>query len=205
MTAQLSNVLPFNNEGVFLSKDGKGSWLQTGSGGRVSVLDPRPEEFRLDDIARATAKLCRFNGHCIDFYSVAQHCVLGAKFALKNISYFVAKEFLLHDATEAYVGDMIRPVKIMIPEFGVVEDRFTVAIGKKFNTPTKMSPECHLIDNIMVTWEKRDLLPNSEAWPRLPDISIYNFPTLRCWGWRKAEREYLKMYERLFNGKGANT
>jgi hypothetical protein len=199
MTAQIVN-LDTNTAGVFLAKKGKSSWLQTCSGGRVSVLEPQESEIKLSDIATSISKQCRFNGHCNDFYSVAQHCVLGAKFALKHFDRDTAREFLLHDATEAYVGDLIRPVKIMIPEFGIVESGFWGAISRRFSVPYEHTDSCQLIDNIMVTWEKRDLLPNSEEWPRLPEISGYNLPTIRCWGWRKSEREYLRMYESLFNG-----
>lgn len=196
-TAQVIN-LDTNTDGVFLSKDKKSSWLQTASGGRVSVLDPLEREINLPDIASSISKQCRFNGHCNDFYSVAQHCVLGAKFALKHFDETIAREFLLHDATEAYMGDLIRPVKVMIPQFADIEKGFWRAISSRFDVPYEHTSETQLLDNIMVTWEKRDLLPNSEAWPRLPDITIYNLPTIKGWGWRKSEREYLKLYERLF-------
>lgn len=184
--------------GVFMSEDNKSSWLQTGTGRRVCVLNPRPEEIYVKDIAMALAKQCRFNGMCKSFYSVAQHCVMGSELAEKLYGKEAAKEFLMHDATEAYVGDLIRPVKVMIPAFRKVEEGFWKAISTKFSLPFKHSDECKYIDEVMVTWEKRDLLPNSEEWPRLPDISKMELETLLSWEWEIAEHFWLKRYEELF-------
>lgn len=190
--------LELNSTGVFLSKDKKSSWLQTGSGGRVSVDNPLPEEINIEDISKALSKLCRYNGHCEDFYSVAQHCVLGAKFALENFGKEAAKEFLLHDATEAFVGDMIRPVKALNPWFQDTEDLFWKAIAVKFGLPLQHSQSCHYIDNVMLVWEKRDLLPKSEEWPNLPNIEGFNLPVMKCWTWNRSEKEFNKLYEKLF-------
>lgn len=197
-TAEVVN-LDTNTDGVFLTKDKKGAWLQTFTGRRVSVLSPQPEEIFIEDIMPSISKQCRFNGHCNVFYSVAQHCVLGAQFAMYHWkSKEVAKEFLLHDATEAYMGDLIRPVKVMLPEFGVVEAGFWKAISTRFGLPLEHTSKCQLLDNIMVTWEKRDLLPNSEEWPRLPDITEYNLMPIESWTWQEAEAEYENMYRKLF-------
>jgi len=187
-----------NDEGVLIDKGGKDCWLQTFSGRRVSVMNPRPEQISLGDIANSISKQCRFNGHCDDFYSVAQHCVLGANFALKHFTPQVAKEFLLHDATEAFVGDLIRPVKRMIPQFSEVEAGFWKAISAKFGLPEVHSAEVHDLDNIMVTWEKRDLLPNSEDWPNLPDITVYDLPVMKPVDWRVAREQYLTLHNQLF-------
>ena len=79
-----------------------GSWLQTYTGIQFWPLDPRPEEIDIQDIAHALSLLCRFNGHCQRFYSVAEHSV--------HVSTILAPEFglwgLLHDAAEAYLSDI---------------------------------------------------------------------------------------------------
>jgi 5'-deoxynucleotidase YfbR-like HD superfamily hydrolase len=186
-------------DGVFTSTSGE-SWLQTGSGRRVPVLNPQADDIDIIDIINSISKLCRFNGHCSEFYSVAQHCVLGADFILAEWDDVeLAKEFLLHDATESYVGDMIRPVKIHVRQFLDIEDRFTTAISTKFDLPLEMTSRCKEVDNIMVTWEKRDLLPNSEEWPRLPDISVYNLERIEPLSWRAARMDYIVKFEELFN------
>jgi len=199
MTAQ-ANISSLYN-GVFTKKGSKDTWLQTSTGRRVSVLNPKPEEIFIEDIAAAIAKQCRFNGHCKSFYSVAQHCVEGAWIAE---DYYkdnkLAKEFLLHDATEAYVGDIIRPVKVHLPEYNEIENRFTKAISKRFGVPIEMTKECKYIDDVMVTWEKRDLLPNAELWPSLPDIEYFNFRKLEGLSWEHCEWLYINKFRELFNG-----
>ena len=159
-----------DTRGVFMSRSGKNSWLQTGSGRRVSVLSPLQKEIDITDIARALAKQCRFNGHCTHFYSVAQHCVEGAMLALKLYDKDVAFAFMLHDASEAYVGDMIKPVKVMDEVFQSIEDNFSKVINKKFGVKDKLKAKVKHIDNIMCAWEKRDLLPNSEPWPNMIEL-----------------------------------
>lgn len=187
-----------NDEGVFISKDRKDTWLQTYTGKRVSVMNPQPEEINLEDIVTALSKQCRFNGHCSKFYSVAEHCVRGSYLAEKLYNKKIAKEFLLHDATETYMGDMIRPVKRMIPQFEEMEQVFWKAISTKFKLPYVHSKEVHFLDNVMVTWEKRDLLPNSEPWPNLPDISQLNLPYLVPDDWQQAYVEYHLRFVELF-------
>lgn len=84
-----------------------GDWLETYTNKAFYFSDPRPEMVCLPDIAHALAHTCRFNGHTKRFYSVAEHCVL--------VSHYVplhrAAEGLLHDAAEAYYGDIPRPLK----------------------------------------------------------------------------------------------
>jgi hypothetical protein len=89
------------------TRDRRGDWMQTFTGRAFYPLDPRPEDIDPVDIAHALSLICRYGGHSSRFYSVAEHCVL--------MSHAVAPEHalwaLLHDATEAYLGDMIRPLK----------------------------------------------------------------------------------------------
>ena len=105
----------------------------TASGKPFWVADPRPQDIRIQDIAAHLSRLCRFGGALrddIDHYSVAQHCVL--------VSWHVPTGFelegLLHDAAEAYVGDLIKPVKMQVAGFEAVEDRVDAAIRKHFRT-----------------------------------------------------------------------
>jgi hypothetical protein len=84
-----------------------GDWIQTYTGNQFYPLDPRPEDINILDIAHALSNQCRFSGHCKHFYSVAQHSVL--------VSRYVPTEYalwgLLHDASEAYLVDLPRPLK----------------------------------------------------------------------------------------------
>ena len=124
-----------------MSDERKGGWIKTYSGGQFWPLDPRPEEINLADIAHALAHTCRYNGHTEQFYSVAQHSV--------EVSLAVGREGhdaetqlwgLLHDAGEAYLPDVCRPIKnammVMIDDipwtFRDVENRIMRCVASKF-------------------------------------------------------------------------
>ncbi len=201
--------LVHKDAGVFFSRSGKNSWLQTGNGGRVSVLAPLQKEIKIEDIAKSLAKQCRFNGHCEEFYSVAEHCVRGvdliellwgdeAHFENYDLN-IIKRSFLLHDASEAYIGDMIKPVKVMDPIFNEIEAKFEKVIQAKFKLDPDAADAVKYIDKLMLVWEKRDLLPHSEEWPNLPSIDGFNLPVLVPMNWYDAEDTFLNRYYNLFN------
>lgn len=103
--------------------------FNTASGRLINIYNPEPDSIILSDIANSLSKICRFGGHIHDFYSVAQHSVLVAAMADSDIK----MEALMHDAAEAFVGDMIKPLKTIIgKQFDDIEDRFMQIIVDKF-------------------------------------------------------------------------
>jgi uncharacterized protein len=135
----------------------KGDWIQTYLGVQFWPLDPRPEEVRLLDIAHALSNLCRFTGHCQHFYSVAQHSVLVSK----QVSAADAKWALLHDASEAYLADMSRPVKNFSKlgeEYKRLELLVMAAVCRKFGLSVAMPFSVKEADDVLLMTEKRDLL-----------------------------------------------
>jgi uncharacterized protein len=143
-----------------------GDWFQTYTGRKFYPLDPRAEDVCIVDIAHALANICRFGGHTTSFYSVAEHSVLvsdiirhftiGAVFDQETVF-----KGLMHDATEAYVGDMIRPLKRSMSAYKVAEHAVWLVICEHF----QMSPEMHPIikeaDNRALMTERRDLLKDT--------------------------------------------
>lgn len=137
-----------------------GDWMQTFTGGQFWPLDPRAEEIDPRDIAHALAMQCRYNGHCRRFYSVAEHCVLlSAAVRPEN-----ALWALLHDAAEAYVGDMVRPLKRQMPNFRVLEDTVLHAIAFRFDLPWPMPAEVIEADNRILRSERIELMPSEHQW-----------------------------------------
>lgn len=139
----------------------KGDWFITFTGRQFFPLDPRPEDICIEDIAHSLANICRFGGHCREFYSVAQHSV--------HVSFLVPQIFslvgLMHDAAEAYVGDMVRPLKRFMPEFKSVERSVWLAIAERFSLPREMDPIVKLFDNVALLTERRDLVaPTDFVW-----------------------------------------
>ncbi len=102
-----------------------GSYIWTASGRNFWPLDPRPEDVCIEDVARGVATECRYSGHIgigtgYSYYSVAEHCVIVSIYAERRARalglpeatvWAWALEGLLHDASEAYIGDVARPVK----------------------------------------------------------------------------------------------
>lgn len=134
-------------------------WIQTFTGKRFFPLDPKTEDVDIQDIAHALSLLCRFNGHCNQFYSVAQHSVL--------VSKLVAPEHrlaaLLHDATEAYLSDIPRPIKHQL-KLGMIEYKLLIAILNHFGITTYPQKEIKWADNVMLATEARDFMGETNGW-----------------------------------------
>jgi len=130
------------------------TWIQTFLGYQFWPTDPKPEDIDIRDIAHALSMLCRFNGHCREFYSVAEHCV--------HVSRACPPEHalwgLLHDTAEAYFGDVARPIKHQFPAFDEMEAQLLKAAAKRFNLPWPIPATVHEVDEAMLATEARDLM-----------------------------------------------
>lgn len=131
-----------------------GNWMQTYTGRQFWPMDPRASEVHLDDIAHALAHTCRFGGHCERFYSVAEHSVL--------VSLVVPPELallgLLHDATEAYVLDVPRPIKPYLQGYKEIEFGVWRAIAAKFGLPVEMPQAIKDADNAVLLAEAEQIM-----------------------------------------------
>ncbi|MFH1469645.1 MAG: phosphohydrolase [Pseudomonadota bacterium] len=135
-------------------------WIQTWTGKPFRPLQPEPGSIDVRDIAHSLSLLCRFNGHCRCFYSVAEHSV--------RLSRIVPPEHalwgLLHDAAEAYISDLPRPVKQQIPAFTLFEDNLLELIMAHFGLGWPMPAAVKEADDRMLATEARDLMA------RPPDV-----------------------------------
>lgn len=127
----------------------RGDWMQTFTGRAFYPLAPRIEDIEPVDIAHSLAMQCRYNGHVQRFYSVAEHCVLlhdwifeafGEDNRNDEVTRNLALAALLHDAAEAYIGDMVRPLKRSMPDFCAVDDALTDLIYERFGLPFSKLP-----------------------------------------------------------------
>lgn len=144
-------------------------FVSTASGRRFHFLTPSADEVELEDIAHGLAYQCRFNGQTDAFYSVAQHSLLVAELVPPPLRLTA----LLHDAAEAYVGDIVKPLKNLVPEFEVIERRIAAAVGERFGVELCELPKAvKRADLNALATEKRDLMPRSvEAWPQLQGVA----------------------------------
>lgn len=135
----------------------KNAWTQTVSGKQFHLLDPQPEEIDEADIAHALGNLCRYGGHTSRFYSVAEHCwIMSQAVAPEN-----ALAALLHDATEAYVQDVVHPLKRLLTNYAEIERIVWLAITDRFGISSELPDEVRDIDIRIRLNERNALLPNT--------------------------------------------
>lgn len=154
----------------------KGDWCQSYSGARVWPLDPRADEVHYDDVCIGLARECRYGNQCREFYSVAEHSVLvsiyAEKFAERHWELGVdpllaAREGLLHDAPEAYLGDIPRPFKHkrVMRGYRSLETKWDRAIMERFGVqPTQASSA------IVKSMDKRILIDEIDQLMFDPDM-----------------------------------
>ena len=128
------------------------SYITTVTGKHFYPLNPNPQDIDIDDIAHALSLICRANGHFKHFYSVAQHSIACAEEAIeRGYSPEVILGCLLHDASEAYLCDVTRPVKKHIPQYLRAEEKLQDVIEdmktNKYSTRVQM-PESRIIVSI---------------------------------------------------------
>lgn len=137
-----------------------GNWMQTVSGGRFYPLDPREDEIHIEDIAHALSFVCRFGGHVREFYSVAEHCVRVSR-AIAAVDGTVHDQLagLLHDAAEAFIGDMVWPLKQApdVEGYRRVEAIVEGAIARKYRVDFHI-PIVKRFDLVLLSTEKRDIV-----------------------------------------------
>ncbi len=167
-------------------------WLQTFTGRQFHPYNPSPDEVFIEDIAHALSMLCRYAGHCHQFYSVAQHCVL--------VSERVAPEHalagLLHDAPEAYLVDVPSPVKAGLPDYRALERLVEEAVFTRFGVPVEITPEIKHADWQVLATEARDIMHNPHTMWNLPVAPLRGLH-IECWDPKQAEHEYLARYREL--------
>ena len=176
--------------------------ITTFSGRVMNPLDPSPEDFCLIDIAHSLAMKCRYGGHCRFFYSVAQHSVLCAEVARR--AGCDPRWPLMHDAAEAYLADIPRPVKSQLSGFEEMENRLLKAIGDWLGLcdPDPLPAYVSVIDDQMISAEWPVLMPDTVvgSFAELPAASPVNDIVIVPWSLEEGKAKFLSMFERVFSG-----
>lgn len=138
----------------------QGDFMQTATGRKFWPMDPRASEVFIEDIAHSLALQCRYAGHCLQFYSVAEHSVLIARHLAAKHAPEVALWGLLHDASEAYLVDVPRPVKPYLTGYKVAEARVMEVVCQRFGlAPFDMPAEVHEADKRVIADELVNMVP----------------------------------------------
>ena len=148
-------------------------YMLTHSGARFDLENPSPDQIFDEDIAIALSRQCRFNGHSRSFYSVAQHsCYVADELRRSGEDADVQFAGLMHDAAEAYVGDVIQPIKSMLSGYADLERRVMGAIAEVYELPgdAETMAKVKRADMRVLFAEKRDLMMSDRPWPGEAEI-----------------------------------
>lgn len=173
----------------------KGGWMLTRSGKRFYPCDPHPDDIDIEDIAVGLSAQYRFAGQTGTLLTVAEHSVWCSRYAEPEFKL----EALLHDAVEAYIGDIPSPAKIALPDFGAMEYAiWAEAIAVKYDLPTTMSAEVHLVDQRMLVTEAAQIMfPANDGmtwWTDAHWPPPYKHHRVSGWAPRIAEVKFLKEF-----------
>ena len=165
--------------GIGVGEERIGDWIETYTGGVFWPLDPRPEEIDIEDIAHALSMMCRFNGHCSMFLSIGEHSVNVCEDVERKHpnNPKLALEALLHDGSEAFIADIVSPVKRHIrPWYGPIEDRLQMAIHERFGLPLVYDPRVKESDLAVLITEARVLVRSGGLSWHYDGIEAANVP-----------------------------
>lgn len=165
---------------------------------RFDPLDPKSEDISEYDIAHALSLLCRAGGHFAHFYSVAQHSINCAKEAkARGYSKRVILGALLHDASEAYLSDITRPVKAHLPRYLEIEDTLQRAIYQKWLSPALNEEElCKIreIDDTLLYHEFLNIM-KEQVFTEAPELLCHC--SFEREDFEEIEREFLSLFKDL--------
>jgi len=173
--------------------------VSTKSGRRVALLNPSPSQIVIGDIAHGLAHQCRFNGQTSKFYSVAQHSVLVASILPRELRL----AGLLHDASETYLGDVVQPLKELLPDYQAIEAKFCEVLGMRFGVNLQHNDAIRHADLVVLATERRDLMPMDMAdWSSIAGITPMS-RTIKPMPPEAASAQFMEMFFTLTNQKKA--
>lgn len=171
----------------------QGDFMQVYNGTKFWPLSPKAEEVDIIDLAHSLSMQCRYNGHCKRFYSVAEHSVLIARWLLQESGPEIALWGLLHDASEAYLADVPRPLKPHLSGYKTMEARVMTTVCDAYGLPYDMPAEVHEADTRIIADELVNMKPMD--WHKNYDNPL-GVPMM-YWTPEEAKEEFLNTFSNL--------
>ena len=169
-----------------------GPTITLASGRLFDFLDPHGSDFAIEDVAHGLALVCRYAGQCRDFYSVAEHSLLVSDVATNH-----RYEALLHDAAEAFIGDITRPLKQLLPDYKRIEEAVEDAVIERFGMDRAYRSEVKATDLRVLAAEQMQIMaPGTADWAAEAQVEPAAI-TVRFLSPKAAKRQFLKRYEEL--------
>ena len=158
-------------------------------------LNPKIEDIYVEDIAHSLSMVCRFGGHCNQFYSVAEHSVIVAEILEKEgADVLTCFAGLLHDAEETYLPDIPRPIKQLLPDAAKMYEVLDSAIAQRFGLQEADWVRIKDIDHRLVITEAKALGVWNEEW-EAEGAPLETW--LYMWSHHDAKAEFLATFDRL--------
>lgn len=173
-------------------------WIELRSGTRYYFLDPKPEMILIEDVAASLSKKCRFNGHTLKFYSVAEHCVVLVLWA-KAHCVLTAKmllALLLHDVGEMPLPDVPTPMKKVLPDFKALERLNEEVLLPRFGLEYPMASWIKTLDSRIIADERAQGMSDSGNDWGLGDLEPLGVK-LQFWTPKQAELEFMALFDEL--------
>ncbi len=185
------------------------TWIVTADGNELSLRKLRAEHITIEAIAHALAQINRFNGHAKRPYSVAEHSLLVAEIAAREPHLDEQGQLaaLMHDAHEAFCGDLPTPMKAEIPGWSSWEASWKYSVREAFGLPLSGAiwEQVHRADLIALATERRDLMPQTATpWPQLEGVQPvqwYWLSSEAAQPWSYWRQKFLQRHGRLAGGR----
>jgi len=162
------------------------------SGAYFDFTKPELSDFTIRDIAHALGNLCRFTGHPQRFYSVAEHSVHCSRIVDPDHQFAA----LMHDAAEAFIGDIAKPLKALLPDYAVIEERVETAVLARFGLPAKLPHPVKVADMTMLRIEQAQAMDNADAWADIEDMPSTGIKLMFWWP-DVATKRFLRRFDEL--------
>ena len=175
---------------------GDNAFIHTFSGLAINLSGPDVELIRLVDIAHGLARCNRWCGQTREGYNVAQHSVYVSRLLeLEGHTHLTQFQGLMHDASEAYLGDMSRPLKDLCPQYKEIEQMWEGVIEMRFGIEGPLHPSVKAMDVQAYRVEARDLYGH----PMSIQPPSKDYPTIHyCWTPRSAEMVFRTRFFELW-------
>lgn len=171
----------------------KDRYLSTFTGNKFFPFAPHPHQIDIRDIAHGLSLLCRFSGQCPYFFSVAEHSI----YVANNLPDNLKLEGLLHDASEAYLADLPRPVKVGLPEYNAIEAAVEEVIAQKFDLAFPTPSQVKTADNALLRNEVFTFFGAERYFEDFGEEYVSRGEHLFGFDPATAESKFLNLYSRL--------
>lgn len=166
------------------------------SGCEFDILDPNSSDFNIEDIAHGLSLLCRYVGQCREFYSIAEHSVYVSQTCEDH-----ALAALLHDAAEAFIGDVSGPLKALLPEYKRIERAVEAAIFARFDIPYPLPKAVKVADLSVLAAEQTQIMPpGTSNWMAGSNVKPAEVD-IKCLSPEEAKAAFIQRFEELSDSR----